>query len=91
MPPTFKGFDVKLHSAYRPFQILEGEGPVEGVVVAEFPSMEEAKRQVGISGSIAFYCFLGLNRLKCKIHLSQFIDIHRAQATVLVVILPVKN
>jgi hypothetical protein len=45
MPPTFKGFDVKLHSAYRPFQILEGEGPVEGVVVAEFPSMEEAKRQ----------------------------------------------
>jgi uncharacterized protein (DUF1330 family) len=44
MPPTFMGFDVKLHTVYRPFELLEGEGPVEGVVVAEFPSMEEAKR-----------------------------------------------
>jgi hypothetical protein len=38
------GFDFKLHTAYRPSQLLEGEGPVKGVVVAEFPSMEEAKR-----------------------------------------------
>jgi hypothetical protein len=44
MPRTLMGFDIKLHTAYRPFQLLEGEGPVEGVVVAEFPSMEEAKR-----------------------------------------------
>ena len=43
-PRTFAGFDVKLHTAYRPFEILEGDGPVEGVVVAEFSSMEEAKR-----------------------------------------------
>jgi hypothetical protein len=30
MPRTFMGFDVKLHTAYRPFELLEGEGPVEG-------------------------------------------------------------
>jgi uncharacterized protein (DUF1330 family) len=53
MPPTFMGFDVKLHSAYRPFQLLEGEGPVEGVVVAEFPSMEEAKRWYDSPGYVA--------------------------------------
>ena len=44
IPRTLAGFDIKLHTAYRPFEILEGQGPVEGVVVAEFPSMEEAKR-----------------------------------------------
>ena len=53
MPPTFMGFDVKLHTAYRPFQLLEGEGPVEGVVVAEFPSMEEAKRWYDSPGYVA--------------------------------------
>src|SRR5580704_12522140 len=31
MPPTFMGFDVKLHTVYRSFELLEGEGPVEGV------------------------------------------------------------
>ena len=30
MPRTFMGFDVKLPTAYRPFELLEGEGPVEG-------------------------------------------------------------
>jgi uncharacterized protein (DUF1330 family) len=44
IPRTFAGFDVKLHTVYRPFEILEGEGPVEGVVVAEFLSMAEARR-----------------------------------------------
>ena len=29
IPPTFMGFDVKLHTASRPFQLLEDEGPVE--------------------------------------------------------------
>jgi Domain of unknown function (DUF1330) len=42
-----------LHTAYRPFQLLEGEGPVEGVVVAEFPSMEEAKRWYDSPGYVA--------------------------------------
>ena len=53
MPRTFMGFDFKLHTAYRPFQLLEGEGPVEGVVVAEFPSMEEAKRWYDSPGYVA--------------------------------------
>jgi uncharacterized protein (DUF1330 family) len=53
MPRTFMGFDVKLHTAYRPFHLLEGEGPVEGVVVAEFPSMEEAKRWYDSPGYVA--------------------------------------
>ena len=53
MPPTFMGFDVKLHTVYRPFELLEGEGPVEGVVVAEFPSMEEAKRWYDSPGYVA--------------------------------------
>jgi uncharacterized protein (DUF1330 family) len=53
MPRTLMGFDIKLHTAYRPFQLLEGEGPVEGVVVAEFPSMEEAKRWYESPGYVA--------------------------------------
>src|ERR1700746_1632153 len=53
MPPTFMGFGVKLHTVYRPFELLEGEGPVEGVVVAEFPSMEEAKRWYDSPGYVA--------------------------------------
>jgi len=53
MPRTFIGFDVKLHTVYRPFELLEGEGPVEGVVVAEFPSIEEAKRWYDSPGYVA--------------------------------------
>jgi uncharacterized protein (DUF1330 family) len=53
MPPTFVGFDVKLHTVYRSFQLLEGEGPVEGVVVAEFPSMGEARRWYDSPGYVA--------------------------------------
>ena len=41
--PTFEGIDIKLLSGYAAFEVLEGEGPVEGVVVAEFPSMEAAR------------------------------------------------
>ena len=40
---TFVGVDIKLLSAYAAQELLEGEGPVEGVVVAEFPSMDAAK------------------------------------------------
>ena len=53
IPPTFTGFDVKLHTVYRPFELLEGEGPVEGVVVAEFPSMEDAKKWYNSPGYVA--------------------------------------
>jgi uncharacterized protein (DUF1330 family) len=53
MPPTFIGFDVKLHTVYRPFELLEGEGPVEGVVVAEFSSIEEAKGWYDSPGYVA--------------------------------------
>src|SRR5260370_9882170 len=42
MPRTLMAFDIKLHTAYRPFQLLEGERPLEGGVVAEFPSLGEA-------------------------------------------------
>jgi uncharacterized protein (DUF1330 family) len=40
---TFVGVDIKLLSAYAAQELLECEGPVEGVVVAEFPSMDAAK------------------------------------------------
>ena len=40
---TFEGVDIKLLSAYAGFEVLEGEERVEGVVVAEFPSVEAAK------------------------------------------------
>jgi uncharacterized protein (DUF1330 family) len=40
--PTLKGHSVKYLAAYTPFEVLEGEN-VEGVFVAEWPSMEAAK------------------------------------------------
>ena len=41
--PAFKGFDAKPLVAYTPFEVLEGDGGVWGVVLFEFPSMEEAR------------------------------------------------
>jgi uncharacterized protein (DUF1330 family) len=43
-PPTFAGYEFKPLGVYTPFELLEGDGPVEGVVIAEFGSMEEARR-----------------------------------------------
>src|SRR5579863_893593 len=40
--PTLKGHSVKYLAAYTPFEVLEGEN-VEGVFVAEWPSMDAAK------------------------------------------------
>ncbi|MDB5582401.1 MAG: hypothetical protein JWR80_7577 [Bradyrhizobium sp.] len=40
---TFKGIDAKYHAAYTKFEILEGPGNVQGVVVIEFPTYEIAK------------------------------------------------
>jgi uncharacterized protein (DUF1330 family) len=40
--PTFEGHQVKLLVSYGRHEVLEG-GPVEGVVIAEFPSFEAAK------------------------------------------------
>jgi uncharacterized protein (DUF1330 family) len=42
--PTFEGFDAKLLAVYTRFRPLEVRGPVEGVVMIEFPSMETATR-----------------------------------------------
>ena len=42
--PAFRGFDAKPLVAYKPFDILEGDGDVLGVVLFEFPSMDEARR-----------------------------------------------
>ena len=42
--PAFEGFEAKPLVAYAPFEILEGDGGVLGVVLFEFPSMEEARR-----------------------------------------------
>lgn len=36
------GRPIKIHAAYGQFEVLEGPAP-EGVVLVEFPSMEEAK------------------------------------------------
>lgn len=43
-PPTFAGYDFSPLAVYTPFDLLEGEGPVEGVVVAQFSSMEEGRK-----------------------------------------------
>jgi uncharacterized protein (DUF1330 family) len=40
---TLEGVDIKLLSAYAAQELLEGDGPVEGAVVAEFPSMDAAR------------------------------------------------
>ena len=42
--PTFQGFDAKLLAVYTQVRPLEPSDPVEGVVVVEFPSMENATR-----------------------------------------------
>jgi uncharacterized protein (DUF1330 family) len=41
---TFEGFDVKLLAVYTRVKSLEAHDPVEGVVMIEFPSMEDATR-----------------------------------------------
>jgi uncharacterized protein (DUF1330 family) len=42
--PTFDDTGVKVLSAYTPFKIVEGEGPIDGMVLLEFPDMETANR-----------------------------------------------
>ena len=42
--PAFIGVEAKPLAAYAPFEILEGDDNVLGVVLFEFPSMEEARR-----------------------------------------------
>ena len=41
--PTFQGHNVKLLAGYTKFKVLEGNKKIEGVVLAEFPSWEEAQ------------------------------------------------
>ncbi len=42
VPPTLEGHPMKVLSGYGPHEVLEGDG-TEGIVIAEFPSMEAAK------------------------------------------------
>jgi len=42
VPRTLEPFDVRRLVTNGPFEVLEG-GPVEGVVITEFPTMEAAK------------------------------------------------
>jgi uncharacterized protein (DUF1330 family) len=42
--PTFEGTNATPLAAYTEFEVLEGEGQIEGVVLFEFPSMEVARR-----------------------------------------------
>jgi uncharacterized protein (DUF1330 family) len=42
--PTFTSVIAKPLAAYAPFEVLEGDGGVRGVVLFEFTSMEEARR-----------------------------------------------
>lgn len=39
---TFTGHEVEFLAAYGPLEVLEGP-PIEGVVILQFPSLEEAK------------------------------------------------
>jgi len=40
--PTFAGYGAKPLIVYTPFDLLEGYGPIEGVAMIEFPSMDAA-------------------------------------------------
>jgi uncharacterized protein (DUF1330 family) len=42
--PTFEGTNATPLVAYTQFEVLEGEGPVEGIVLFEFPSVDVARR-----------------------------------------------
>jgi len=48
--PTFEGTGAKHLAVYTPFKQIEGESPVEGMVVMEFPDMETAERWYGSPG-----------------------------------------
>jgi uncharacterized protein (DUF1330 family) len=39
---TFAGHEVKLLASYGKYEVLEGD-PIEGMVIAEFPTVEAAK------------------------------------------------
>jgi uncharacterized protein (DUF1330 family) len=41
---TFADTGVKPLSVYTPLKIVEGEGPIDGMVLVEFPDMETANR-----------------------------------------------
>ena len=41
---SFEGSGAKHLAVYTPFKLLEGNGPVEGIVAIEFPDMEAARR-----------------------------------------------
>jgi uncharacterized protein (DUF1330 family) len=51
--PTYAGQGVKVLVGYTPFEILEGDDDVQGVVVAEFPSYEACKAWFDSPGYVA--------------------------------------
>lgn len=42
--PTFEGTGAKPLAVYTQFKMMEGDGPVEGVVLVEFPNVETAQQ-----------------------------------------------
>jgi uncharacterized protein (DUF1330 family) len=48
--PTFEGTGAKPLAVYTPFKRIEGEGPVQAMVVIEFPDMETAEKWYGGPG-----------------------------------------
>jgi uncharacterized protein (DUF1330 family) len=42
--PTFEGFDATPLVTYGPFEVLEGDADAKGIVLLQFPSIEDAKR-----------------------------------------------
>jgi uncharacterized protein (DUF1330 family) len=44
-PAALQGIDVRVMAAYTPFKVLEGDLPLEGVAIVEFPNLEEAAKR----------------------------------------------
>jgi uncharacterized protein (DUF1330 family) len=42
--PAFEGIAVKRLAVYAPFKRLEGDTPIEGIALMEFPDMDSAAR-----------------------------------------------
>lgn len=50
---TFQGQQMDVLTAYTPFEVLEGDDDVQGVVIARFPSYEACKAWYDSPGYVA--------------------------------------
>ncbi|MEU6702011.1 DUF1330 domain-containing protein [Pseudonocardia sp. NPDC046786] len=50
---TFRGQKSRIHTAYTPLQVLEGDATVHGVVIAEYPSFEACRAWYDSPGYVA--------------------------------------